>query len=84
MLWEYLTHTVPTEGIFLTGHVDPRRVSQDLNRLGDDGWELVSAFDTSWAKGGSRLIVLIFKRPRILTSQSNDTPPTTPSPTESG
>jgi hypothetical protein len=34
-----------------------------MNRLGSQGWELVSAFDTSRGGGGTRDVIAVFKRP---------------------
>ena len=44
------------------GKVDLDSMHQQINELGSDGWELTTAFDTSRAGGGSRTVVLIFKR----------------------
>ena len=63
MQWEYYVHTLDVDGLFSTGHVNPREMKDVLNRYGRGAWELVSAFDTSSGHGGSRLIVLTFKRP---------------------
>jgi hypothetical protein len=38
----------------------------EFNRLGRDGWELVSIFDTNSGHGQSRWIVATFKRPRAI------------------
>lgn len=63
MQWEYQVHTLYIAGLFSTGNVNPREMQDALNYHGRHGWELVSAFDTSGGHGGSRLIVLTFKRP---------------------
>ena len=34
-----------------------------LNEAGDDGWELVSTFDTA-AQGYTKAVVAVFKRPK--------------------
>ena len=34
-----------------------------INALGDEGWELVSVFDTNEIQGASRDVVAVFKRP---------------------
>jgi hypothetical protein len=66
MRWEYYVHTISASGMFSQGHVEPRELTNLLNFYGNDGWELVSAFDTNTAHGGTRLIVLTFKRPHQL------------------
>ena len=63
MQWEYTVHTMDVGGLFSTGQVNPVQLQSLLNRYGQDEWELVNAFDTSNAHGGSRLLVLTFKRP---------------------
>ena len=48
---------------FLGGKVDLAKMDIEFNRLGRDGWELVSIFDTNAGHGQSRWIVATFKRP---------------------
>jgi hypothetical protein len=36
----------------------------EFNRLGRDGWELVSIFDTNAGDGTTRWIIATFKRPK--------------------
>lgn len=59
--WEYRTVKYKTGG-FLGGKIDEQEFEDVLNKLGYDGWELVSCFDTSQAQGASRDIIAIFKR----------------------
>lgn len=63
MQWEYRSHTIAGEGVFITGGVDHARITRDLNAFGRDGWDLVSAFNTNYASGGTNLLVFLFKRP---------------------
>ena len=63
MKWEYKTITMNTKG-FTGGIIEPDELDKGLNRLGSDGWELVSALDTNYEGGRSRLVVAIFKRPQ--------------------
>jgi hypothetical protein len=63
MQWEYTVHTIDAGGVFSTGQVNPVQLQSLLNRYGQEEWELVNAFDTSNSHGGSRLLVLTFKRP---------------------
>ena len=62
MRWEYLTYKYETRGFF-GGKVQPDELRDVLNRFGAQGWELVSAFDTSVHQGASRDIIMILKRP---------------------
>ncbi len=59
--FEYYTLILPTKG-FMGGDVDSSLLSSELNRLGSEGWELVSCNSTSQDFGSSRNIVCIFKR----------------------
>jgi len=63
MKWEYRTIKVDTKG-FLGGKLDEADLDRMMNHLGDDGWELVAAFDTNTEGGASRHIVGILKRPK--------------------
>ena len=63
MRWEYFVHVFNVQGMFSTGHVNPREMQDAMNYYGQQGWELVSAFDTNSGQGGSCLVVLTFKRP---------------------
>lgn len=73
MQWEYRVFVLPTETAFFTGaRFDEAELEQEANRLGRQGWELVTAFDTNRAQGGTRDIVLLFKRPRVATALPAD------------
>ena len=63
MQWEYTTIAVGAGG-FLTGggQIDPQALTDHLNTLGDDGWELVSVFDTNRASGETRVVMAVLKR----------------------
>jgi len=63
MKWEYKTIKVDTKG-FIGGKLDEANLDQKMNALGDDGWELVAAFDTNAEGGVSRHVVCILKRPK--------------------
>jgi hypothetical protein len=60
--WEYQTLKVEPGGWF-GGKVDTDDLRAEMNRMGAEGWELVSAFDTASGQGASREVVAIFKRP---------------------
>jgi hypothetical protein len=59
--WEYRTIKYKTGG-FLGGKIDEQEFEDILNKLGYEGWELVSCFDTSQSQGASRDIIAVFKR----------------------
>lgn len=64
MRWEYKTIEFGKRGSFLgLLKVDANTLGDMLNKLGNDGWELVS--NVSPIGGGTTSgLVLIFKRPR--------------------
>jgi len=62
MKWEYKIIKVDTKG-FAGGKFDQDSFEQILNGLGQQGWELTSAFDTNMLYGESRHVVGILKRP---------------------
>lgn len=59
--WEYRTLKFKIKG-FSGGILETEDFNNELNRLGDKGWELVSSFTTNAANGYSRDAVAIFKR----------------------
>jgi hypothetical protein len=66
MGWEYHTSTFDFDSeafISQGGLFDSARFTLELNRLGWDGWELVSVSDTNQVQGDTRYIVAVFKRP---------------------
>ncbi len=62
MKWEYKSLKLGTTGL-LGGKIDADNLDTYMNNLGEEGWELVAAFDTNQAYGQTRDVVLIFKRP---------------------
>ena len=44
--------------------LDAEAFNDHLNRLGEEGWELVSVFDTNRADGDTKEVVAVFKRQR--------------------
>lgn len=44
------------------GIVDEQKLDQEMNALGEEGWELVAAFDTQQGAGQTRDVLVIFKR----------------------
>ena len=63
MKWEYKTVKLRAKG-FLGGKVDDRQRDAMMNDLGRDRWELAAAFDTNEVYGGTRDVMVIFKRPK--------------------
>jgi hypothetical protein len=62
MTWEYYTYTVDVSGWFVSGDVNAGKLTESLNSIGAEGWELVSALST--VNGGdSNNLVFVFKRP---------------------
>ena len=64
MKWEYKTIKTDTEGFLVGGKFDQDSFEQVLNGLGEQGWELVSVFDTNMEGGKSRHVIAILKRPK--------------------
>ncbi len=63
--FEYKVVTFDTKG-FWGGTVEARPVEEQLNQLGNDGWEMVSCTSTNQSYGASKSIVCMFKRKRDL------------------
>lgn len=66
MGWEYKTLQLDFQsGSFFSmgGQFDAKILSTELNRLGWDGWELVSTFDTNNVQGATRFVIAVLKRP---------------------
>ena len=63
MNWEYKTLKVASKGLW-GGKVDEAQLDRTMNELGAKGWELAAAFDTDIAGGGTRDVLVIFKRPK--------------------
>jgi Domain of unknown function (DUF4177) len=61
-LWEHKTIKVNTKG-FNGGILDIDIFDEELNVLGSEGWELVTALNTNQSSGSSREVIAIFKRP---------------------
>lgn len=61
--WEYTSVRIEVTG-WIGPKIDTQAIDAELNRHGDAGWELVSAFDVNRSDGGTAAIVALFKRPR--------------------
>ncbi len=62
VVWEYRIINVRSENYRL----DPMKESE-LNRLGEDGWELVGITAINFKTGATDHIGMVFKRPREAT-----------------
>jgi Domain of unknown function (DUF4177) len=63
MKWEYTTVMFAATAWWPGGKLDGEKFNERLNRLGEDGWELVSVFDTNFGQGATRDVVAVLKRP---------------------
>lgn len=63
MKWEYRTLVFDTSGWFLGGQLDGKQFNDRLNVAGEEGWELVSVFDTNFLHGQTREVIAVLKRP---------------------
>jgi hypothetical protein len=61
--WEYTSIKFETKGL-MVGLVEEKPFETELNRLGEQGWELVTCFPTAEVYGKSREVVAVFKRRR--------------------
>ena len=61
MKWEYKTIKLGASGFF-GGKVNEGELDTEMNQLGEQGWELVNAFDTNQTHGATRYVVAVFKR----------------------
>ncbi len=59
--YEYRVVTFDTKG-FWGGDVETSQIQDQLNLLGNDGWETVSCTSTNQSYGATKSIVCIFKR----------------------
>jgi len=64
MRFEYLTIKFATAGFFAGGDLDGDAFNARLNEMGNEGWELVSVFDTNMLHGRTRDVVAVLKRSR--------------------
>ena len=60
--FEYKTLFTDAKGFF-GGKVNEKKLMDDLNRLGDEGWELVSSVASNESYGSTKCVISIFKRP---------------------
>ncbi len=63
MQWEYRTLAFETQLSLRGGRINGQELTDQLNRLGEQGWELVSVFDTNTSSGSTREVFAVLKRP---------------------
>ena len=63
MKWEYMTLMLPATGFILGGNIDAQKLTDRLNDLGQQGWELINVFDTNMLEGQTRDVFAVLKRP---------------------
>lgn len=63
MRWEYMMVSVEAQGFFLGGKISAQKLTDHLNKLGNEGWELVNVFDTNMYEGQTREVFAVLKRP---------------------
>ena len=59
--FEYKVVTYDPSGLF-GGNVQVNKIEEQLNLLGDAGWELVSCTSSNQSYGSTKSLVCIFKR----------------------
>jgi len=60
MKWEYYTLKFPTS--FWLDDVDDGALTTELNKLGNEGWELSGTFHTSASEGRTHQVFFVLKR----------------------
>jgi hypothetical protein len=61
--FEYQTLTFETSGFWSGGgKLNVTQLTEQLNQLGSQGWELVSIFDTNMHEGQTRQVYAVLKR----------------------
>jgi hypothetical protein len=63
--WEYTVLKLSTDCGFLSGtDFDADLFHEQLNVQGEAGWKLVSIFDITKVKGGTKFVMAVMKRPK--------------------
>ena len=63
MKWEYTTVIFESTGLLVSNKLDGEKFNNRLNKLGEEGWELVSVFDVDVTGGSTQEVVAVLKRP---------------------
>lgn len=62
--WEYRVFKFSTSGVvFRGGKIPEECLATELNKLGRQGWELVSTFTSAIGSGATNEVAAILKRP---------------------
>lgn len=61
--YEYKVEKLDAKG-FWSSKIEPKEMEDMLNQLGRQGWDLITAFDTSKYQGHTTGAFLLFKRPQ--------------------
>lgn len=61
--WEYKVLKINIDGFFFGPDLDPQVLANELNRVGQEDWELVNTVDINRGNGRTAELVAIFKRP---------------------
>jgi hypothetical protein len=61
--FEYKVEKIDARG-FWSSKIEPAEMQDLLNNQGQEGWDLITAFDTSKHEGSTSGAFLIFKRPQ--------------------
>lgn len=59
--YEYKIFKTKPEGVWKT-KVESDKLEAEINKMGSEGWELVSVMDTNMGHGHTNEIILFFKR----------------------
>ena len=62
--WQYKTFKFEATG-WQGGKIDPAKLENTLNLLGQDGWELVAIVTANGGGGWTGDIVPVLKRPKV-------------------
>ena len=62
--WEYMTLDIAVSGVVFGPRLDGDALTQKLNELGAEGWELVSFGPMTFGGGQTSDLIAVLKRPR--------------------
>lgn len=60
--WQYKVVEFDAKSSFMGGLVDVKAMEETLNRLGQEGWEVINGFTTNQGNGYTRKIVYTLKK----------------------
>lgn len=62
--WEYLTIKFEPSG-WTGGKIDSLGLRDELNRRGEEGWEVTGVIEAMCSSGKTRDVVILLKRPKL-------------------